>query len=84
MTTKIINTYVAAGYTLNAKYNELEITSSGGVGGSGLHLTAYARVISYGTIHGVGSSNGISCGAGGYIVNGSGFSTQGNRFRLTA
>ena len=36
MTGKTISTYVAAGYTLSSNYSYLNITRTGGVGGTGV------------------------------------------------
>ena len=45
MTTKYITTYVASGYTLAEVYDTLSITSTGGVGGSGVYSGHTATVI---------------------------------------
>jgi hypothetical protein len=71
MTTKTLSTYVAAGYTLAAQYDTLDITGAGGVGGSGVLLNHLASLDNDGTIKAAGSANGVHATAGGTIVNGS-------------
>ena len=70
MTTKTINTYIAAGYTLSSAYSRLVITASGGIGGTGLLAGSYARVFNDGVVHGHHASNGIVLDAGGLVQNG--------------
>ena len=72
MTTKTLSTYVAAGYTLASQYDTLDITATGGVGGSGLLLNHLATLANLGKITGqTGGANGVHATAGGAIVNGS-------------
>jgi len=71
MTTKTLSTYVAAGYTLASQYDTLDITATGGIGGSGLKLDAPAKVVNDGFILASGSANGVSAYAAATIVNGS-------------
>ncbi len=70
MTTKTINTYVAAGYTLSSAYSRLVITAAGGIGGTGLYAASYAKVLNRGVIHGHYGSDGIDLNAGGLVQNG--------------
>src|SRR5450432_1743701 len=70
MTTKTISTYIAAGYTLATKYNVVKITSTGGVGGTGLATYAYTFVSNYGQLHASGVSGyGLRLNAGGVVAN---------------
>jgi hypothetical protein len=71
MTTKIISTYIAAGYSLAAKYSLLDITTTGGVAGYGVKLGAAATVENSAFIRGTGSANGVSAYAAATIINGS-------------
>ncbi|MGI8839594.1 MAG: beta strand repeat-containing protein [Caulobacteraceae bacterium] len=71
MTTKTISSYVAAGYTLAAGYDTLDITTAGGVGGTGIALNHLASLDNYGRIHAASGHNGVSASAGATIVNGS-------------
>ncbi|MEO7026791.1 MAG: hypothetical protein ABI056_04470, partial [Caulobacteraceae bacterium] len=71
MTTKILSTYAAAGYTLASQYDTLDITTSGGVGGSGVQLNLIATLDNYGRIHAASGHNGVSASHGATIVNGS-------------
>ena len=78
MTTKTISTYIAAGYTLSASFNELIITPTGGVGGTGVTAPASASVFNYGKVNASGSSIGISLLAGGSVINERGGSIGGS------
>ncbi|MGI8839595.1 MAG: hypothetical protein ACR2F8_02230 [Caulobacteraceae bacterium] len=72
MTTKTLSTYIAAGYTLASGYDTLDITTSGGVGGTGVLLNHLATLDNLGKIKGQsGGANGVHITAGGAIVNGS-------------
>jgi hypothetical protein len=71
MTTKIISTYIMAGYSLATIYDTLEITPTGGVGGYGVTLNAAARLVNEAFISASGSSNGVTTEAAASIVNGS-------------
>jgi hypothetical protein len=71
MTTKIISTYITAGYSLAAKYSALDITTTGGIGGTGLTLAAAATVDNDGFILDNGSGNGVTADAALTLVNGS-------------
>jgi hypothetical protein len=71
MTTKIISTYIAAGYSLAAKYSLLDITTTGGVAGYGVKLGAAATIENNAFIRGTGSANGVSAYAAATIINGS-------------
>ena len=70
MTTKTISTYIAAGYTLSSAYSRLVITTSGGIGGTGLFAGSYAKIFNDGAIHGSGASDGVVLNAGGLVQNG--------------
>ena len=50
MTTKTISYYIAQGYTLSNLYNELIITSTGGVAGRGLQVNSSATIINAGNL----------------------------------
>jgi hypothetical protein len=67
--TKIISTYIAAGYSLNSKYSQLTITASGGIGGTGLFASSSVTVFNYGHIKSAGSSHGIDLAKGGAVTN---------------
>ncbi len=70
MTTKTISTYIAAGYVLSTKYSAVKITSTGGVGGTGLAAYAYTDVFNYGQLHASGISGyGLKLNAGGDVAN---------------
>ena len=69
MTTKTLSTYVAAGYTLARKFDELIITSTGGVGGTGVTARASAIIDNSGTVNASGFSTGVSLLAGGLVIN---------------
>jgi len=71
MTTKTISTYVAAGYSLASKYSELYISSTGGVGGTGVYAVAAASIVNYGRITASPNHVAIDLNAGGSILNGS-------------
>jgi hypothetical protein len=71
VTTKIISTYVPAGYSLSGAYNTLEITPTGGVGGLGVTLNATARLINEAFVEASGTSNGVTAKAAATIFNGS-------------
>jgi hypothetical protein len=70
MTTKTLSTYAAAGYTLLSKYSGLLITSTGGVGGTGLHVNFYAKVYNDGRVTASAKNYGMYLADGGYIRNG--------------
>jgi len=70
MTAKIISTYIAGGYSLNSKYNQLTITAAGGIGGTGLLVGSYAQIFNDGVVHGHGGSDGMDLNAGGLVRNG--------------
>ena len=61
MTTKTLSTYVAAGYTLASQYSELDITATGGVGGSGLLLGHLATLDNLGKIKGQTGGDSRGC-----------------------
>lgn len=74
MTTKIITTYVAGGYTI-AAYNNLIVTNTGGVGGSGVAANYFSNILNDGRIS--GNDVGITFGPhGGALVNGSAIYTS--------
>jgi hypothetical protein len=68
MTTKYITTYVAAGYALSSADSTPSITSTYGVGGTGVYSTHKASIIHDGWI--VGSTNDILLEMGRLIQNG--------------
>ncbi|MGI8839602.1 MAG: beta strand repeat-containing protein [Caulobacteraceae bacterium] len=70
MTTKYITTYVAAGYTLTSAYSVLDITSTGGVGGTGVYAFSPATIDNYGVIVSSRSGRaGVQLFAGGNVFN---------------
>jgi hypothetical protein len=69
MTIKTISTYVAAGYTLAVKYSGLLITSTGGVGGTGVSCPAYAAITNAGKVNADAAHNGIRFANGGSVLN---------------
>src|SRR5260221_1417298 len=73
MTAKIISTYIAAGYSLNSKYSQLTITTSGGIGGTVLYAGSYAQVFNRGVVHASNTVTGagVYLAAGGSVTNGS-------------
>jgi len=66
-----ISTYIAAGYSLASKYDTLDITSTGGVGGFGVQLHSAATLDNYGRINASGGANGVRALSGATITNGS-------------
>jgi hypothetical protein len=71
VTTKIISTYIAAGYTLSGAYSVLDIVPGGGIGGKGLLLNTPAKLVNTGFINGAGAANGVTAEAAVTIINGS-------------
>jgi hypothetical protein len=71
MTTKIISTYIAAGYSLATNYAALTIAAGGGIGGFGLQLHALTRVVNDGFVSASGGSNGVTAYAAATLINGS-------------
>ncbi|MGI8840472.1 MAG: beta strand repeat-containing protein, partial [Caulobacteraceae bacterium] len=70
MNTKTISTYIAAGYTLARRFDTLDITSTGTIGGYGLFLQHLAAVNNLGSIR-ASTSNGVQADAGVTLTNGS-------------
>jgi len=68
MTSKIISTYIAGGYTLAAAVNYVSITSTGGVGGTGIYSSHYAKIVNSGHVDGT-TLVGINLSAGGVVDN---------------
>ena len=80
MTGKTISTYVAAGYTLSSNYSYLNITRTGGVGGTGVQALSSQFVSNAGVIDTLGSGHyGIlltaSTGGGGVFNSETGLIT---------
>jgi hypothetical protein len=71
MTTKTLTTYAAAGYTLASAYSELDITTTGGVGGTGVYCNHYATISNAGTINATNRTDeiGILLEDGGEVIN---------------
>lgn len=75
MTTKTLSTYAAGGYVLAPSYSELDITKTGGVGGSGVYTGHFATISNFGTINST-TTTGIAIGilfgptsGGGVVIN---------------
>ena len=77
MTAKIISTYIAAGYTLSSSFDGLIITSTGGVGGTGVTAHPGAYVNNYGKINANGT--GIDLVGSGAVENFAGASITAYR-----
>ncbi|MBA3812609.1 MAG: hypothetical protein H0X27_13400 [Caulobacteraceae bacterium] len=78
MTTKTISTYVAGGYDLSPSYSELDITTKGGVGGSGVYSDHFATISNFGTINETTDHYGIHLKVGGNVFNQPTGLVQGN------
>lgn len=70
MTTKTISGYYAAGYSLSTTYSELDITTTGGVGGAGVFSGHFATILNAGRIDAAVAENGIRFSSGGRVING--------------
>jgi hypothetical protein len=60
---------VSAGYTLAPIYGVIDITSTGGIGGTGLGVATASTVTNYGSVGASGSGSGIKLTDGGFITN---------------
>ena len=70
MTAKTLSTYAASGYTLSPSYSELDITATGGVGGSGVYSDHFATLSNAGTIHtSAAYGRGVILTVGGVVIN---------------
>jgi hypothetical protein len=75
MTIKTLTGYLAAGYTLKATYDGIDVAAGGGVGGSGLTLAGYGFVENKGVLRGAGVNaadnynDGVRLSKGGDVTN---------------
>ncbi|MBA3812472.1 MAG: hypothetical protein H0X27_12665 [Caulobacteraceae bacterium] len=70
MTATTLSTYAASGYTLSPSYDELDITATGGVGGSGVYSNHFATLSNAGTIHNSAAyGRGVVLTVGGVVIN---------------
>jgi hypothetical protein len=86
MTYKTITGSYPGGYTLNTKYNGLNLSASASVGGGGVVTTAFDHVYNGGTVHASISSgfNGVNLEAGGFLTNATGCHIYGGTGVLTS
>jgi len=68
VTTKIISTYIAGGYTIPSRFSELDITSTGGVGGFGVESTHNLSIVNDGLVNG-SRGTGVRLLVGGRVSN---------------